>query len=1354
VISGCTRTLEILLMDTSHLNRELAAFDAEVDRFESEYEAKADGKAGMQKGMDAVRSLFNRGADGKGYGDDQWKNIANTQHGLDRLKADMQSGRLDAQQAQQALAQLRQNFEGEADRVEQAQAGNARVGQAVHGAGRMAAVGAAGIAGTVAGGGVNVVAGAAAAVAAGSAYDALTVGAGAADKKLGNGGNAAIAPSLDTHQSVGGLAAGAWAGQEVQAKDVVQAGVGTALDAVSGGFAGQGVKAARASIAAAQSTRQVAQAAATASVKTGLQQSAATLGVQTAGTAIDPSQSAERKRDQIVQQGKDTLTQLPGQIVFGAASGAAGAVVQPANKLLDGAAQVAIDGASNLGEASTGNVLSGKGPALGAEQFAQAAVMSSSGALHNVQQRGTQDAAGFKPVSDQELRQLHPLPARELDALLGSHKKNSLAQTMRAGGIDSTLRPIEEPLGSIVLQSRGPLGPPDDGFGAAPIDEHSPPPRQLQQSTGPAPEGFGAAPIDEQSPPRGNQLEAGWPNVTDDVSADAPPTTQAALPPATPPDQKALPGSRQYRVFTHDPRPEVRGQPNRLQGTQVRTVDVYAPGTQPRQELRRNAAFNLGGNTPTYGALQSSDLAKVLDKTHTIVLRDQPTDFARALSTVDPDHGGIAGSAYWGNVVSGGRFASDATPPLGAERQLTLKGVAPTLAGQSFQLSRELGQAELGGYNTNTAGEGVANLYRSLGFEVVPEAIGVVDPGLRFNGADGGNHSLMRYHIRRDLSNGQVPSPSRFSQGNAQQPPFAAGHAITVPNANGHVVPLNHRLPDNPPGGLGPPPPTPQPPGPNERPITSSQDILPFDQLARSDMQLGLGSQLREFHRDWKLLPEIASLSYQQHVAAPLKSLVNETLIEPIAQSTLGQAVGRQRDLVSEGITQAKTLFDQSAPGRLYSRSFGRAFNALDRYVVRNPGVWKSVDGVAKQMSNAVKIGGVATLAANRIMAGNGTLITGTAVSGDPNAPREAIEAARSGNVPKGMTFHYEYAPLPLVPTARAITTVGAKDGIFVPPATGGGQVGTASPWVGFKPNGADPGSKEMVATASAIAALGDVEASYNIGSTNFNLGLKAFGLAGRLGANVPRFEARNDPVAGQQNAFDVRALLSFDPLQVGATGTVNLGPLAVTVERPRLPMTVKGATGSSSGDNWFDPFAPGHKSNIKPLFSPVSTTYDPQADDMQAIQQLLDQARAVRLGVPQFEPAPDVQGPHFRGLELEEVKRVIDGREQTVGIVGTGPIELDAKGDIVSARGKRYELLEPDGSPITDLDRARERAQELIRWQAATDLTYDQADKLQADREAFTEELNALINRLPKDTRLEAADAPPDEQHEGTEPR
>jgi hypothetical protein len=377
-------------MATQNLSRELAAFDAEVHAFAADYQAKADDKAGIQKGMDAVRSLFNRGEDGKGCGDDQWKNIANTQHRLDEIKAGLQSGHLSNEQADRQLAALEQSFNGEAQRVDQAQQGNARVGQTVHGAGRALTVGVAGVSATVASGG-NVFIGAAAGMGAGSLYDAATVAAGEVDKKLGNGSKgdagSGIAPQLESKGSIGGVLANAAAGEEIEAKDIVRAGVGSAVDAVSGGFAGQGALATQGAIAAVQATSQtvgrvaVAEAVAGASVKTAVQQSAATLGVQATGTAIDPALSGQQKTEQLGAQVENTVTHLPAQIVFTALGSAAGGSVQPANKALDASAQLLIDGASGLGEASVGNALSGRGFNLSGEQLTQLVVGSGGGKL-------------------------------------------------------------------------------------------------------------------------------------------------------------------------------------------------------------------------------------------------------------------------------------------------------------------------------------------------------------------------------------------------------------------------------------------------------------------------------------------------------------------------------------------------------------------------------------------------------------------------------------------------------------------------------------------------------------------------------------------------------------------------------------------------------------------------------------------------------------------------------------------------------------------------------------------------------------------------------------------------------------
>jgi hypothetical protein len=59
------------------------------------------------------------------------------------------------------------------------------------------------------------------------------------------------------------------------------------------------------------------------------------LGIQTLGTAIDPSLNIEQKKAQIAGNAKDSVAQLPGQLLFGAMGGAGGAMVKPSNALAD-----------------------------------------------------------------------------------------------------------------------------------------------------------------------------------------------------------------------------------------------------------------------------------------------------------------------------------------------------------------------------------------------------------------------------------------------------------------------------------------------------------------------------------------------------------------------------------------------------------------------------------------------------------------------------------------------------------------------------------------------------------------------------------------------------------------------------------------------------------------------------------------------------------------------------------------------------------------------------------------------------------------------------------------------------------
>jgi serine/threonine protein phosphatase 1 len=392
----------------AEVNAQLDEFEQQVGAFEQTYSEKAEQKNGLQKGMDWTRSWVNRDAAGQGHGDDQFKNIANTQIEVGNIKRDLASGQATEQQAQARLQDLRQDFSTEADRVSQAQGRNAQAGKFVHQAGRVATVAAAGIGGTVASGG-NVFVGGVAAVGAGNLYDAATVAAGQADKALGNGPKdgqpSAFAPQLDTKQSFVGLAANAATGEKITGQDVFNATTSTALDFVGGAGAGNGVKTARAAIAASSTTHQAVRATAEASVKNTLAQSGATYTVQAASAAANPWMTDEQKTQRMGQLTQDSLAQLPGQLAFGAASSAAGVAVQPASKLADIGTQLGVDALSNTGEAVTTNLIQGKGPGLTDEQWINAAVGSTTGALHNVMQRppgqphGSTDQPGSEPVT-------------------------------------------------------------------------------------------------------------------------------------------------------------------------------------------------------------------------------------------------------------------------------------------------------------------------------------------------------------------------------------------------------------------------------------------------------------------------------------------------------------------------------------------------------------------------------------------------------------------------------------------------------------------------------------------------------------------------------------------------------------------------------------------------------------------------------------------------------------------------------------------------------------------------------------------------------------------------------------------
>jgi serine/threonine protein phosphatase 1 len=367
---------------STDLNTELTEAEQSVDAFAQQYDQQANGKAGIQKAMDWGRQAFN-----EGYGDDQLKNIGHTRDALSDLRQRVDSGAISTADARQELAQIKSGFTTEAQRVTAAQADNAELGKAVHGAGRIGVVTLAGLGATAASGG-NVFVGFAAAAGAGSVYDAVTV----ADQ-----GSSAIAPKFDSDQSIGGVAARSLKGEQLDAGDWVRGSFGTLTDGASGAFAGQGMissKAAQLGVqqAAAQSGTQacrlaLGQAAARANVANTAAQTGATWGLQTLGIAADPTLNTQQKEQQIGQNTLQTAAHLPTQLAFGAVSSHIGVSTQLNNKFLDSGAQFGLDETTNVAQTSVENALSGKGFGLSQADLAAAFVQTAPGTIQNLAQR-------------------------------------------------------------------------------------------------------------------------------------------------------------------------------------------------------------------------------------------------------------------------------------------------------------------------------------------------------------------------------------------------------------------------------------------------------------------------------------------------------------------------------------------------------------------------------------------------------------------------------------------------------------------------------------------------------------------------------------------------------------------------------------------------------------------------------------------------------------------------------------------------------------------------------------------------------------------------------------------------------
>ncbi|MDX5361282.1 MAG: hypothetical protein LPL29_08695 [Alphaproteobacteria bacterium] len=355
---------------------------------------------------------------------------------------------------------------------------------------------------------------------------------------------------------------------------------------------------------------------------------------------------------------------------------------------------------------------------------------------------------------------------------------------------------------------------------------------------------------------------------------------------------------------------------------------------------------------------------------------------------------------------------------------------------------------------------------------------------------------------------------------------------------------------------------------------------LGFDGLTYSDVSQGVGDLPQISDLAYRNINGVGAAAYRQHIAKPIDNFVTNQVLQPLAQTPVGQAVGQAADTLSAQWNAAT-----SAAGRT---PVGQAATSAYNATLGNDGFWEGIATANGHAQKSIKAAGAATVATLAIAAENGTLVQGIATAGDPNAPAEAQAVRRALNIPKGLDFQYFYAEIPGVPGGRALAGFGVGEGVALPPSLGPGQPG-AQPWIGPSTE-----RRQLTATSTAVATGPIAQFGWSFGTTNYNMSQSANATLGRAGVNVPRVDA--GPGAG---GASLSALAAVDIASFGYATVVNAGPGAVLIGRDRDPVSPKVAIGTSQFN--IDPTVEGRTSAIYPVFS-FNTGYNPDAPDAQAL--------------------------------------------------------------------------------------------------------------------------------------------------------
>jgi hypothetical protein len=320
------------------------------------------------------------------------------------------------------------------------------------------------------------------------------------------------------------------------------------------------------------------------------------------------------------------------------------------------------------------------------------------------------------------------------------------------------------------------------------------------------------------------------------------------------------------------------------------------------------------------------------------------------------------------------------------------------------------------------------------------------------------------------------------------------------------------------------------------------------------------------------------------------------------AGTPVGRFLATQASRASEALTN---FAGQGTP-------IGNVLRAFDEGIVKNERLWEGVDkaGAAGRKIVGAAAGATLTILANGYR--TGALRTGTFNTSGKLTP-EQLQMVKGVNIPPNINVRYYTVPTMVPVTVKGQTfnikgaatiVVGDGSNVVFLPALGPGKPG-AQPWFGpVQDGGPNRDQKQLVSASSSVAAAKWEVFGFSIGTSNFNVGGRADLQVGRGLLNIFAAQSnRGIPPTGQPRN-KIQSIVIGDVYSTFHTATINVGPLALVVDRVRNPQNERITVPNGRNSITFGNDA--HSSSVQPAVPLLgASTWDPREDDVQMLLKL-----------------------------------------------------------------------------------------------------------------------------------------------------